>query len=1042
MSGTFSTVVVGDESLTIQCADLLRERGHAIHAIVTGSAEVRAWAEARSVRVLDASILRKDDTREARLAAAGLTRGAVDWLLSIANLRVLPEAFLAVGRAGAINFHDGPLPRYAGLHATTWALLAHERTHGVSWHLVEGGIDEGRVFVQREVPIADDETALTLNAKCYAAGIESFRDLEAALSAGSVTPRAQDLSQRTYFGRWDRPDAMCCLDLHGTSDDVVATVRALDLGRYPSTLGVAKIDDGQRTFLVRRAHVLEGRRGSVPGEVLAHDADALVVATRDGAVTLGGLLDADGLSLDRARWPEVGARLPHLSSDERARRSALHRELAQHESRWAAALAAPALVLPTLSPSSARGDEPVLTRSLSVPAVLEGDTLLAAVAIALLRAGGVSAARIGLEIALAPEDRALLAEVVPWSIAAQLDQPVRTVLSSLVESLRALASQRTFLRDLRARRPGVASGLDDVVLARGGEGPALHAALTVRVDARGTIRLVARPDRVSVPALERLGARLAAFLDAVAHDPSVPAARLAVLTSDERRTLLETWNGPARVTVSAPTWVEAFIVQVERTPSATALVDGALSFTYAELDARSNRLAHELLARGVVRGDVVGLGTERSAAMVLGMLAIQKCGAAYLPIDPDYPADRVSFVVSDSRCPLVVTDAASAARFTDVTTLRTDDPSLLTRPSSRPAVTVAPEDLAYVIYTSGSTGRPKGVMVEHRNVAAFYAAMDERIARTSSQPTWLAVTSMSFDISVLELAAIRSRAATVVVLYRGPASCRGRRSRGRHPRGRTRGVRPLLLGATTINQVAASTACCSKARASPTPTAFARRVDARAPLPRVRRPVPEPACLGRSGRSVTEPRDPRRLGGLAAAPPRPRRRGVGDGRQPLGWSRRHLGVRRRLAAQRLRAPPENYAPRVRSNVMFETSTSMRRLWRGEARCTFEFPHGARMADDAPVILPRPVQKELPDTGITIAGNPETSSPWPAASARTCSRTSSARADGRAQATRSASTASAWKEAGHPGEGYVVADAAHLRRPRRASAVKASWCARR
>lgn len=93
-------------------------------------------------------------------------------MLSIANLRVLPDALLAVGRSGAINFHDGPLPRYAGLHATTWALLAHERTHGVTWHLVEGGIDEGRVLVQREVPIAEDETALTLNAKCYAAGIE------------------------------------------------------------------------------------------------------------------------------------------------------------------------------------------------------------------------------------------------------------------------------------------------------------------------------------------------------------------------------------------------------------------------------------------------------------------------------------------------------------------------------------------------------------------------------------------------------------------------------------------------------------------------------------------------------------------------------------------------------------------------------------------------------------------------------------------------------------------------------------------------------
>jgi natural product biosynthesis luciferase-like monooxygenase protein len=963
MSGTFSTVVVGDESLTIQCADLLRERGHAIHAVVTGSPEVRRWAEERSLRVLDASILRKDDARDTRLAAAGLTRGAVDWLLSIANLRVLPDALLAVGRSGAINFHDGPLPRYAGLHATTWALLAHERTHGVSWHLVEGGIDEGRVLVQREVAIADDETALTLNAKCYAAGIESFRDLEAGLASGSITPRAQDLTQRTYFGRWDRPSAICTLDLSGGSDDVVALVRALDLGRYPSPLGVAKIDDVERTFLVRRARALEPRPGARPGEVLAHEGDELVVATRDGAVSLGALLDADGLPLDRACWPRVGAQLPALSADERTRRSALHRELAQHEARWVHTLTVPALVLPGISPGSAAGaPRPgAHTLTLRAPSVLEGDTLLAGVALALVRAAGVAAARVGLEVSLAAEDRPLLASVVPWSIAPNLEQPVRAELAALVESLRVLASQRTFLRDLRARRAGLAASFDDVVIARGAGDLCAHAALTVRIEPSGTITLIGASDRTTQPLLERLCVRLSAFLDALAREPSAPLASLAMLTSAERRTLLA-WSAAPPVADAAPTWVAAFTAQVDRTPTAVALIDDALSLTYAELDARANRLAHELLARGVARGDVVGLGTERSAAMVLGMIAIQKCGAAYLPIDPDYPADRVAFVVSDSRCPLVVTDAASAPRFHHVATLRTDEPSLLTRPSTRPAVTVAPEDLAYVIYTSGSTGRPKGVMVEHRNVAAFYAAMDERIPRAVAAPTWLAVTSMSFDISVLELGYTLARGYRVV-LYRGPtraegsAGARATSAHGPMEFGLCywgnddqpgRGKYRLLLEGARFADTHGFTSVWTPERhfhafggPFPNPSVSGAAVAAITSNLAIRAcsvvlPLHHPVRVAEEWAMIDNLSDGRVGLGIAA-----------------GWQPDDFVLR-----------PENTPPASKS-AMFRDIEVLRRLWRGEA---VEFPRKDGSMH-AVVSQPRPVQKEVP-IWLTIALNPE------------------------------------------------------------------------
>ena len=177
---TFTCIVIGNGSLVIQCADMLLARGHAIAALVSGNPEVRAWAEARGLRVEDPGADLAD-----RLGPL-----TVDWLFSIANLAIVPDAVLAKATRGAINFHDGPLPRYAGLNAPVWALINRETRHGVTWHLIEGGIDEGDIVEQRLFDLDDGETALTLNTKCYGAAIDSFGALVAALETGGPAPRA------------------------------------------------------------------------------------------------------------------------------------------------------------------------------------------------------------------------------------------------------------------------------------------------------------------------------------------------------------------------------------------------------------------------------------------------------------------------------------------------------------------------------------------------------------------------------------------------------------------------------------------------------------------------------------------------------------------------------------------------------------------------------------------------------------------------------------------------------------------------------------
>lgn len=217
--------------------------------------------------------------------------------------------------------------------------------------------------------------------------------------------------------------------------------------------------------------------------------------------------------------------------------------------------------------------------------------------------------------------------------------------------------------------------------------------------------------------------------------------------------------------LSQQTIVRRFEEQVERTPQATALVFAGRELTYRQLDDWSNRLALHLQSVGVGAESLVGIFTDRSFEMAAALLATLKAGGAYVPLDPTYPAERISQVLDDSRIAVVLStervrrllpSVADGVHSLDVGTAALTESHA---DSIRCPATGA--NLAYVIYTSGSTGRPKGVMVEHRNVCSFFSAMDQLLGTEAG--TWLAVTSISFDISVLELLWTLTRGFTVVL---------------------------------------------------------------------------------------------------------------------------------------------------------------------------------------------------------------------------------------------------------------------------------------
>ncbi|MFE2325816.1 amino acid adenylation domain-containing protein [Streptomyces sp. NPDC059385] len=265
--------------------------------------------------------------------------------------------------------------------------------------------------------------------------------------------------------------------------------------------------------------------------------------------------------------------------------------------------------------------------------------------------------------------------------------------------------------------------------------------------------------------------RLQRVLAQVAADPETRLSRLDVLDADERRVVTDEWNDSAR-TLPAVTLPEAFEAQVARTPGATALIGADVSLTYAELDERANRLAHVLIGRGVGPEDRVGVLMERSVDQIVVLLGVTKAGAAYVPVDPNYPAERIAFTLADADPRLVVSTGPNAGLIpAGISRIPWDDAATAAEIEAAP--TTAPTDAdrrtplrpahpAYVIHTSGSTGTPKGVVVSHAGLGSLSGSQIDRFG-VGPRSRVLQFAALGFDAAVSEVCMALLAGAALVV---------------------------------------------------------------------------------------------------------------------------------------------------------------------------------------------------------------------------------------------------------------------------------------
>ncbi len=472
--------------------------------------------------------------------------------------------------------------------------------------------------------------------------------------------------------------------------------------------------------------------------------------------------------------------------------------------------------------------------------------------------------------------------------------------------------------------------------------------------------------------IERLLGHFQTVLEGMVERPDRPISELPLLTGPERKQLLVEWNATSAGYPHAKTLPQLFAEQVARTPEATALVFDDEELTYSELNSRAEAVAAELGTHGVKAQTLVGIYVERSVEMMVGLLGIHKAGAAYVPLDPTYPKERLAFMLQDSEAPVVLTQTRLLAKLPahQATVIcldgeRSNGEGIRADIEPIQAPLIGPDDLAYVLYTSGSTGNPKGVMVTHRNVVNFFAGMDRVLG--TEPGVWLAVTSISFDISVLELFWTLTRGSKVVLLSDAAKLPGAAASQVGTPPSAERKTMDFSLFYFASEDEAATD---GRYRLLLEGARFADTHGFKAVWTPERHfhsfggLYPNPAVVGAAIAAVTE-RVQIRAGSCVTPLHHPARvaeewsvvDNLSNGRVGIsvanGWHDRDFALQ-----------PENFADR--RTVMRESMETIRRLWRGESLPFI----GGRGNQVSIKIYPRPVQPELP-LWVTAAGTSET-----------------------------------------------------------------------
>lgn len=770
----FSCYLIGNESLAIQCGDVLLAKHFKVLGIVSTHPAILAWAHQHNLRCFSSPAELSSHIKPC------------DYLFSIVNHEILTPPLLKHVKRLAINYHDALLPRYAGVHATSWAVLNQEQQHGITWHVVAKKIDAGDILKQKSVMIEPNETALSLNLKCYQAAIESFNELVDELIADTYQHQSQNLKQRTYYGYHQKIPGNGWVDWKTPAETLIRQFKALELGEHPNRLGCLKFMMGSDAYFIKGLELTHHQSKLLPGTLIKGHSKSLQIATSTHNVVITELHQTTLKDFIAKHKLESGYRFQSPSKKQSNAYETLSQIASKYEEFWISELQKQQPTTLPFLPNTLQKTSPFkplasfklnqklrLSLKKQFPNIPIKDLLLTLCLIYLYRLQKQDIISLQLiDKRVLPDDKklhSLVSDALPLNVGLQDHDTFKKVYQTLSHAIQEVKQRETYLVDIHARYPelsqyqplAISIDLNESFDHRQKRLNPAHIQITHN-EVRLYIQHEAINDHLKM-IIQNIPGHLQTLLEAIVKTPKKSISQLPLLTSQEYQQIVVDWNKTETPFPHTKTITQLFEEQVERAPHNVAIVFNNQELTYLELNQRADQVAHHLIQNGIRENQFIAICLERSLEMIIGILSILKAGCAYVPIDPEYPTKRIRYILEDTEAKCLLTTSSLIKKlrkkFSAIEIIAIDKLTTLNKPV---LAKTQSNSIAYVMYTSGSTGHPKGVIVTHQNIIKLV----KDVSYVSIQPTdcFAQASNFAFDASTFEIwGALLNQARLVII---------------------------------------------------------------------------------------------------------------------------------------------------------------------------------------------------------------------------------------------------------------------------------------
>ncbi len=744
--------VVGEGKIAAYCIGLLIKSGLKVCRVIS----VDEWL---------LNEFKDNSVHASLLSEIGLQLAPVDYIFSINNSIILKEHFLSLAKILAVNYHDAPLPHYAGMYATSWAIINGENVHGISWHMITGKVDAGDILESTLVKIDENDTAFSLNTKCFDAAILSFEKLVEAINNGMVHASPQDLSHRSYFGLSARPPLFGCLSPNQTVAEIDRMLRATEFGfNNDNEFMLPSLYLNNRFYVVTKATVFQTNPGHVG--LVANVDGKRGFYCMDGFIVPETIYSANGDKISTEELLPLNQEIRLPDHKILASVAAYFAIIAKYERYWKRQLlhagyaSWPILMGDHSKPEAQFFFDQDTTRLLAgfAPEYEIKDIVTAIFGLYLLRLNDTDTGTFGLVPTPAGYTEELQASGffsnhVPVNMNFGRNDDVYQAVKNILPALRKVHSAHTFTQSIYYRyaelsekvifHPAIlfVNEMDDVPDAEDGHVLILPANACIRIYTNNAVKFAG---------IEAILNNFRFFLNNLLLCPTTIFSELPLASRQILSASLEVLQVPCADRGDIKNVVGSFWEMVQKYPDNTAVFDTGRHYSYKTFSEDIDKLSACLKNTGVGAGSVVAVSIDRTYYYFVSIMAILQNGAAFLTIDPKIPGDRKKYICENAGASVLLLKSKQDTFSDGLQELIVPDLLAEKIDSRFNRQSFSADAIAYIIYTSGSSGLPKGVKISNRNLANFLSGAI-RLYKIDPNDRILQFSSLSFDACIEEI---------------------------------------------------------------------------------------------------------------------------------------------------------------------------------------------------------------------------------------------------------------------------------------------------